>query len=287
MHQLTWLSAGNNGYFETYFKKAFTIDQTIGFRPILGTIFYDKYGTHVNTYPVNKRPDVRRILFVGDSVTQNHNIIDGIRKYYGDDSFEYWNAGVGSYNTVQEVHYYLHYNKQLHPDVVILTFVFNDFDITPIAFYNSPNDLVVYSPKKTIHNLSPFLYKYSYLYRFYIGYVMSHITSNNSGIDDAKKSLLELKTALQKDNIKLIVLVSPWLKPTAEWDTYQKNYRLSALKMLDELQISYFDLSNSIDAAAKENITLKDPVENDLIHPSPELGLYFGKYLYEHALLGK
>lgn len=281
-HQLKKFNEKN--YYENYFKKAFTIDDDIGFRPILGTEFFNQYGTRVNDYPIEKRQDFVRVLFMGDSVTEAGYIISGLKHYYGDKNYEYWNAGVGSYNTVQEVNYYKRYNFTILPDEVVLTFVFNDFEITPIAFFLSPDDLVVFSPNKTIHNMSPFLFKNSYIYRFYIGYLMSQKKQGYLDNEEVKSSLLELKNILEKDNIKLTVIISPYLKPYNSWENYEKNNRKKIVSILNDLKIRYFDLSHLVEQAVNEMIILRDDYTN-ITHPSRELGLYFAKYLYENKLL--
>ena len=279
--RFTWMS---NLSYESSFKRSWTIDPIVGFRPIFGTPWFNKYGTATNTYSINKQPGVERLLFIGDSVTAYNYIISGLQKRYGDTSFEYWNAGIGSYNTAQEVKYYETYNAAIHPDEVILTFVYNDFDITPMVFFNASDDLMVYSPKVEIHNLSPFLFKNSYLYRLYIGYTTSRSTYKYQDNTEVENSLRELQSVLKKDNIKFTVIISPFLIPAEKFTGYEKGLHSKILSILNKLQIRYFDLTYIIDDAMHAGVPLKDPTENDTIHPSQELGAYMGKYLYDHGI---
>jgi len=76
-------------------SKQFTIDSNFGFRPILGNAFYNKYGTWINTYTIEKRQNVKRLLFIGDSVTSRGKIIIALTHLFGVENFEYWNAGGG------------------------------------------------------------------------------------------------------------------------------------------------------------------------------------------------
>ena len=46
--------------------------------------------------------------------------------------FEVINAGVGNYNTVQEVIYFLDKGQNLNPDVVVLNYFINDAEPTPL-----------------------------------------------------------------------------------------------------------------------------------------------------------
>ena len=106
----------------------FTIDPDFGFRPILENGVYNKFGTLCNHYTGEKNPNKLRLLFIGDSVTARGKIINELRKIYGLEKFEYWNAGVESFNTVQEVQFYKKYNHLIKPDHVILMFHLNDFE---------------------------------------------------------------------------------------------------------------------------------------------------------------
>ncbi len=55
---------------------------------------------------------MQRVLFLGDSVTARGGIIAELASLYGNEQFEYWNAGVESYDTCQEVRYFERYCSQ-------------------------------------------------------------------------------------------------------------------------------------------------------------------------------
>jgi hypothetical protein len=112
----------------------FVIDPDFGFRPILPSGSYTRFGTLANGYAEAKRPGVTRLLFIGDSVTRRGHIVEALKSHYGSQEYEYWNAGVESFNTVQEVEYYRRFNRAIQPDHVILTFHLNDFETTPVWF---------------------------------------------------------------------------------------------------------------------------------------------------------
>src|SRR5215467_10511368 len=79
------------------------VDPHFGFRPVLGEGPYTRFGTLANDYAAAKPPGVQRLLFIGDSVTHRGYIVDALRAVYGSQQYEYWNAGVEAFNTVQEV----------------------------------------------------------------------------------------------------------------------------------------------------------------------------------------
>ena len=104
---------------------SFVVDPSFGFRPVLGDGPYTRFGTLANDYAAAKPPGVNRLLFIGDSVTHRGQIVEALRAVYGSQKYEYWNAGVESFNTVQEVEYYKRFNRAINPDHVILTLHLN------------------------------------------------------------------------------------------------------------------------------------------------------------------
>ena len=82
--------------------------------------------------PLAKPPGVYRILFLGDSTTfgwgvsMNETTAKILERELnavhvpGYERFEVINAGVGNYDTVQEVTYYKTSGRKFHPDMVVL-----------------------------------------------------------------------------------------------------------------------------------------------------------------------
>ena len=88
------------------------------------------------------KPDgVVRILMLGDSVTfgwgvlQNDTVAAKLQELLnatpGATSIEVINSGVGNYNTVQEITYFLSRGIELDPDIVVLNYFINDAEPTP------------------------------------------------------------------------------------------------------------------------------------------------------------
>lgn len=267
-------------------SKAFTVDPDFGFRPVLGNNYsgYSRYGTIVNSYSIQKRPGVIRVLFIGDSVTGRGKIIYALRQLYGEDKFEYWNAGVESFNTVQEVKYYKKYNSQIKPDLVVLTFHNNDFETTPIAFADGSHKIYLYAPNKPLQNLNPWLLKNSHLYRLIVGAALAKKKERESIADEIRQSLVELRDILYRDNIALTVLIHPVLKPSHDWSSEEVYSRTKIISLLDELGIRYFDLYPISEKAMKENVHVQEG-EGDILHPSSELSALFAQYLFKNGLL--
>jgi len=265
-------------------SKIFTIDQNFGFRPILGSVLYNQYGTINNTYSIEKRENVQRLLFIGDSVTFRGKIVDALKHQFGGVKFEYWNAGVESYNTVQEVNFYKKYNSVINPDHVILTFHLNDFETTPISFFHE-GQLVVYAPNTRLENLNPWLFQHSCIYRLLMGLVTTNknIGPEKTIVKEVQSSLIEMKTILGANDIDFTVLILPYLKPYEEWGADERENRDKIIGILGELEIAYFDLFDIVNEAIREEINIQQD-KGDFWHPSEELSILFGEYLYERQI---
>ena len=99
-------------------------------------------GLRDDEFCLTKPADVYRILMLGDSTTfgwgvplkdtaakilqRKLNTEDPLEK------FEVINAGVGNYDTVQEVTYYETQGRALHPNLVVLVFFINDPEPVPV-----------------------------------------------------------------------------------------------------------------------------------------------------------
>ncbi len=199
--------------------RLFTLDPALGFRPVLDGSVYDEHGVLVNDYALEKRSGITRLLFIGDSVTARGKIIGALQKAYGDNAFEYWNAGVTSFNTVQEVEYFKRFNAVIHPDHVILTFHNNDFETTPVAFLDRDGRMVIYSPRMPRRNVNAALFRSSLSYRALLGLQVQRNTEGyrRQIVDDTQRSLEELSGILREQGIDLSVLILPILDRREHW----------------------------------------------------------------------
>ncbi len=263
--------------------QVFTVDPDFGFRPILGKAF-SEVGTHPNSYSLQKNPKVNRVLFIGDSVTAFGHMISALRRVYGDENYEYWNAGVQSFCTSQEVEFYRRYNRGIGPDHVVLTFHNNDFQTTPVSFFNKQNQLVVYTPHTAIEDLSPWLFENSYLYRVLLGLRLRGGGSEDALVREVRESLDLLRRFTQEDGAKLTVLVLPILRPIEEWSPAEKRHHQAALAILAELDIRHFDLFPILQQGLLAGIELSEP-PGDPWHPGDALSDLFARHLVEQNLL--
>jgi len=89
--------------------------------------------------PYERTPGVMRVAMIGDSLTQGWGVpfeatfskrVERLYQAAGTKA-EVVNLGVGNWNTVQEVQYFLTKGYQYKPDVVVLNYFVNDAEPTP------------------------------------------------------------------------------------------------------------------------------------------------------------
>src|SRR6201987_1630046 len=100
-------------------------------------------GLRDREFSFEKPPDVYRVMMLGDSTTLGWGVKeeDTAAKFLerklnanlpaGYSRAEVMNAGVGNYDTVQEVTYYETIGWKFHPDLVVLVFFINDPEPVP------------------------------------------------------------------------------------------------------------------------------------------------------------
>lgn len=263
---------------------AWVEDTRMGFRPRLGfragegRQVYSQFGTLPNSYPLEKRSGVRRLLFLGDSVTARGRVVDAIRKAAGEEKLEYWNAGVESFNTRQAVDFYRFYNYGVNPDEVVLTLHLNDFELTPAVFVSGGN-FVVYTPSLSLGRVSRFWFTHSYLFRWILAGMFRGIADDNDIEREMRQALMELKS-LTEPRISLTVLVFPLIKPWPSWEPQEQRRHATALRLLTEREIHYFDLLPCLnDQLENRAIAELQDHPGDTWHPSAEFASAIATYL--------
>lgn len=262
-------------------KEIFTPDPDLGFRPVLGEgRYYGPHGTLQNEYDLRKRPGVTRLLFIGDSVTHRAELIKALRGLYGDERFEYWNAGVESYNTVQEVGFYRAYNRLVEPDHVILTMVVNDVETTPLVFL-SEGKLVMVAPNLPRSAVNGWLFRRSLLYRQVVSWRVA-LQANRLRLKiwaEVTDSLRSLGEELERDGTRFTVLVLPLLAPPEAAPGAAATHR-ALVGMVDGLGLRHFDLAAPVAAALRGS-----PAPEDNVHPGPEMASAIARHLKDNRLL--
>ena len=237
------------------------------------------------------KPDsVERVLYIGDSVTHRGRIVGALKALYGDAHYEHWNAGVESFNTVQEVEYYRSYNRAIRPDHIVLTLHNNDFGITPVAFLNSDGQPVVYSLGGARFRVNKTLLQHSSIYQLILRYRL--ILSATLQKDDdsvlfegqVREALAELRGLAHEDGARLTVLVLPILEAQEDWTASERRNHDTAIRLLEALGIRYFDLLEPLEDALERGIETNEKA-GDSWHPGDEVAQVFAGHLLRRQLL--
>ncbi|MGC3974326.1 MAG: hypothetical protein QM771_08110 [Nitrospira sp.] len=263
-------------------NQLFTIDATLGVRPWLRTGRYTEYGTAPNTYSLAKDPRHTRILFVGNTVTYEGTLLRALRDLHGENRFEYWNAGVPTFNTVQQIAYYHSYNARTAPDHVILTIQPDDFGTIPIAFRNHAAELEVHRPAVPRKDLDVELYQSSYLYRYLKGLMISPAEKQHHLWQEYHDIVKGFSERLARDHIRLSVAVLPLSAAQQQWTQAEKDRRQALFSVLKELHIEHYDLAD-VFAPGRAGSVLP-PTSKESGSPSTEMASAFAQYMTHEGL---
>lgn len=181
----------------------------------------NSYGHRDREYSKEKAAGVYRIVMLGDSTTFGWGapVEQTVAKVLeaelnkaqvvGFNRIEVLNAGVGNYNTVQEVTHYLTYERAFHPDLVILQYFINDAE--PVPKERSPGLLgQSYLLAFTVARVDAIM-RYAGVRPDWKQYYAELYEEGRPGIAAAKQALVDLATITRQDGTKLLVTILPEL----------------------------------------------------------------------------
>lgn len=284
------MGAGANMQFAAGGQKQFVADAESGYLPVLDGIHYDDYGCRLEQgqqpdgYRAEDPQGRQRILFAGDSVTRRETLMRALQELYGNERYEYWNAGVESFNLQQEWVLYRRYNHRLKPDQVVLTFHNNDFQETPLV-YHKDGKLQILFLRKDHSMLNAWWFEHSYLYRWLMGIELGNLERQRRK-ESARVALEQWKTGLQQDQVRFSVVLLPILKPLDQWTNRERWSRATALELLEALSIETYDLLPALEEALRDGLNVQE-APGDSWHPSAEVARVFAQLLENQGLLEK
>jgi hypothetical protein len=247
----------------------FQLDPVLGFRPVPGGKGYGPHGCKWNEYELAKPPGKRRLLFLGDSVTDRHKLIDALRARLGED-YEYWNAGVPAFASEQELLYYRDHLAGIAADHVLLTFHLNDFETTPILF-EVGGELVSVHSRIGARHPNAWLLTHSYLYRYGWSWLVSRTGPERARSleDEVARSLRGLAELVRERGADFTVLVLPWLQARADWPAPKPRHHQLVLRLLTELGIRHYAFTDTLERALATGVGIHEATI-DPQHPSAE-----------------
>jgi hypothetical protein len=263
----------------------------------MGTCKINSLGLIGREYSLKKTNGIYRILILGDSIAERGQSPEILESYLNNNlklrskyRFEIWNAGVGSYD-VRRYYLYLKYRGLSYsPDMVIIFLFMNDFDLNINVYYKTKDGATAYyfplPELSKIYNPNPFLLQHSYLYRFLVLKSDAYLSKKNAGKSDVindcsvgKLYLTRIKQICQRNNLRLFVVVFPYLSSLKDYNNGEKFQYFSILEALNDLKIDYLSLFGLYDKLLRERFPMRQRKE-DAIHPTAEVHRMIAKELY-------
>ena len=261
----------------------YLLDGEEGYRPSSSHPEYASHGALHNEYPLARRDGARRVLCIGDSVTQRGRIVGKLIELAP--HIEWWNAGVGGWNTRQQAAYLERIGEGIAPDLVLVFLHLNDFEVTPVRFVDREGRFVEFHPSRP-RVLSRFWFRRSALYRLWVAW-----TDAPAGEEDLAEevfgNLVRMERYADRRGWGFAVALLP---PFAPMDSVPEPLRSLCIERaarssewLEQSGMPHFDLAEPVEQTAAAGLPV-DEVPGDLLHPSWEAGEASAKYLLERGL---
>jgi len=259
----------------------------------------NSYGLVGKEYKFHKDKGAFRILVLGDSIAEQGWPCEFLEDYLNTSpllhsrfkNFEIWNAGVTSYDVRRYALYLKYKGLSYKPDMVIIFFCLNDFDLNLNIYYCTKNGVREYyfpiSEISKIYNVNSILMKHSYVYRFIILRLNSYLLSKNNQKSinqferDGRYYLRIIKEICDNNRIPLFAVVFPYLKPLIEYNVGQRYEYQAICKVTKELKVDYLDLYKYLPEKDLYNLRAN---KDDYVHPSYEGHRFIAKIIYDFLL---
>ena len=226
--------------------------------------------------PVKKRPGSTRIMLLGDSVLfgwgakQDETVAARLKQAWrsaGRD-VDVINTGVGNYNSMMEVEFFLTRGYRYKPDIVVLNYFINDAEPIPRydyswiervsaawVFYGSRLDVV--GRELRLGQQTDWRTYYRELY---------DDTSNRGDWRAAEESIRKLAAYCRDNGIKFLIVNYPELRVLDPYPFPEVQRRLAALAA--DLGVPSLDLLDSVRCEPPEKlwVTPPDPHPNGYAH---------------------
>ena len=232
-------------------------------------------GLRDREFSYEKPPGRLRIMMLGDSFTVgwgakfDETFPKRIERMYADRGIqaEAINTGVGNYNTIQEVEYYLREGYKYNPDIVVLNFTFNDAEPVPVSSPPPTILRICYSCIFVEGRIDSVL-RELFVKRDWADYYLGLYGDDGQakGWLDAKAYIAKLAAFTKAHGTKLLIASMPELHDV-------QHYRLQRITDLvheaaDENDVPFVDLLPYVQGVPSPElwVTPPDPHPNGLAH---------------------
>jgi len=234
-------------------------------------------------YTVKKKKGAYRILILGDSITANNlypsMLEDMLNQFdFKNSRFEVLNAALPGIGVRQYLNYLEKKGAGFSPDMVLIGFCINDFEVWSPIVYKDKNNLIEYYnpfPRLSRYCMNKFLFRHSALYRFLVirleNIFYAEYRNAKDSLADRKEEglycLKKMKDNCGKKNIMLAGVIFPYLKPLIDYDIYEIRMYNDIKETLGDLNINYLDLHPYF--YGLDLYSLRETPE-DFVHPNTE-----------------
>jgi len=242
----------------------------------------NSHGLRDREFSYDRVPGKLRVLMLGDSLTVGWGVAvedtfaKRIEKLYAKSGIdaEVINTGVGNWNTVQEVQYFMTKGYKYQPDVVVLNFFVNDAE--PISPHSPPSALM-----RNCYACVVVIGRFDTVMRQFFGkvdwseyYLSLYGDGESKGWIDAKEAIHRLADFCKRKGITLLIANLPELHDVG-------NYRLQRItdlvhQVADQYGVAFVDLLPYLKDQESSTlwVTPPDPHPNTLAHQLIAQGLF-------------
>lgn len=241
-------------------------------------------GLRDREFSYERTPGVPRVVMLGDSLTVGWGTVSEqifskrIEKMFAarGQTVEVVNTGVGNYNTVQEVQYFLAEGFKYRPDVVVLNFFVNDAEPVPRAAHASPFlSRVCYACNFVMGRVDTLMRKFSVEKKAWTEYYLDLYGDGTAkGWLDAKDAIRRLADYCRANDMKLMIASLPELHDVKNYP-FQKITRLVEQAAKDN-GAAFVDVLPQLATQNSPDlwVTAPDPHPNALAHKMIAEGLF-------------
>ena len=233
---------------------------------------------------LDKPPGTTRILMLGDSVTfgfgvslaetASRRLQEALNAGSPAARFEVLDSGVGNYNTVMEVAYYLKDGQRLHPDIVVLNFFVNDPEPTPVPSSNllTRHLLAAVYVNNRMDSVSRWANGAPGWERYYEGL----FDAQRPGWRKAQAAIAALKQACDRQGARLLLVNYPDLHQTEPYPLQSINRAIESVAR--NAGIPYLDLTPAV---AGESIPAQLWVHPSDPHPNGRMHARYAQMIHD------
>jgi len=178
--------------------------------------------------PAAKPPGSKRVLVLGDSITEQRAYVDMLELILTrrlEVPVDVWNMGVTGYSVLNELELLRHRALDLEPDLVVLQLCLNDFGITPVLFEFEGDLFWLRARTGAMDRLGLWLFERSALARLI---KLRTASGAMAGVGDPEHeaavaaALVEMQRLCQQRGIPFEVVLFPTLAARERWATSEE-----------------------------------------------------------------